>query len=106
MVYCRSHSFSQRFARPGGAQKLPGGWLQRVVVGAWLRSYLVVLVVSSLGTNVTVGSFLSSVALPPVMLFLGLSVLGCLEGRPAWSFAVVWAGLWWLASVLLVLAWW
>lgn len=105
-MYSRSHSFSQCFARPGGAQKLPGGWLQRVVVGAWLRSYVVVLVVASLGAELKVGEFLSSVALPPFVLFIGLSVLGCLEGKGAWYFAVLWAGVWWVTSVVLVMAWW
>ena len=106
MPYCRSHSLSQRFVVPGGAQRLPGGWLQRLLVAAWMRSYVVVLVVTLLGTGIGVGAFLASVALPPILLFVGLSVLGCLEGWLAWCFAAVWVGGWWAASVLLVLAWW
>ena len=75
-------------------------------MGAWMRSYLVVLVVAILGTNLEVGTFLSSVAFPPIALFVGLGVLGCLEGKAAWYFAVLWAGIWWLVSVVLVMAWW
>jgi hypothetical protein len=35
-----------------------------------------------------------------------LGVLGCLEGKGAWYFAVIWAGVWWVTSAVLVMAWW
>jgi hypothetical protein len=91
---------SQHFPRPGGSQDIPGGWLRRVLLGGWLRAYVVIVCVACGATELGAEGYSLAVGLPPVVLFCGLSVLGCLPRRLRWWFAILWLGACWGGSLV------
>ena len=103
MLPTRVSTLSQSFPRPGGSQRLPEGWIQRLLLGGWLRSYLIVLVVACLATELSAHVYATAVGAPPVLLFVGLSVLGVLPQRWDWCFTLLWLAGCWTGSVVFLI---
>ena len=94
---------TQNFPCPGGAQDVPGGWVRRLLLGGWLRAYVVIVIVACGATELGAEGYSLALGLPPVILFVGLSVLGCLPRPMRWWFTSLWLGACWGGSLLFLL---
>ncbi len=64
-----------------------------MVIWSWLAAYLALLAAAGLSTEIHSGHEIGAAfGVPPVVLFIGLGLLGVLRGRGAWLFALIWGG--------------
>ena len=80
----------KRIPNPGGSQKSPEAGPRRVLIGSWLIAFLFGVIGSGLSQHIDERMFVMACGVPPVVLFIGLSVLGLLTRKVAWGFVGLW----------------
>ena len=83
----------RRIPDPGGSQGSPAAGPRRLLIGSWLGTYLVAIVGTGLSESLDIRFFAITLSAFPVVLFVGLGVLGQLTPKVAWIFLVLWLGM-------------
>ena len=81
-----------RYPDPAGSQGSPSAGPRLIVLWTWLVAYLGLVTVACLSTTLDARGFAVTLGAPPVLLFIGLGILGNLTPKIAWAYAIGWAG--------------